>query len=213
MLPRELAWSYLTRTSAPRAPRPGPALHLVVSDVELPSGTSLPRLNTWVPDFGPDEQRLTLSGAEATPSRVLGAMRDATEIDLAAHGIINGYANASYLLLASEPDGPELDVLEVRAASLQGAPLVVLAACHAAHTAHVLHEPFNLPAAFIEAGARGVLAATVEIPDLEAGKFFNALRRRIRSGTPPAIALRDERAQWLREGRGALWLDGVLLFE
>ncbi len=65
----------------------------------------------------------------------------------------------------------------------------------------------------MEAGARGVLAATVEIPDLEAQAFFNAVRERMRSGAAPAVALRDERLRWLREGRGTKWLDGVLLFE
>jgi hypothetical protein len=213
LLPSELAWSYLTRTSSPRTPRTGPAVHLVVSEVELPRDSSLKRLNPWTPTFGPDEQRLTLSGAEATPSRVLGAMRSATEIDLVAHGIINDYSDASYLLLAPEPDGPELSVPEVRTASLLGAPFVVLAACHAAHTSYAVHESFSLPAAFIEAGARGVLAATVEIPDREAETFFNAVRERIRSGTEPSLALRDERVQWLREGKGKAWLDSVLLFE
>jgi hypothetical protein len=215
LLPLELAWSYLTRSSPPRASRVGPAVHLVVSDVdaELPSELSLKRLNAWTPVFGPDEQRVTLSGAEATPSRVLSAMRDATEIDLVAHGIVDGYSNTSYLLLAPEQDGPELSVPRVRSASLRGAPFVVLAACHAAHTAYSFDTPFSLPASFIEAGARGVLAATVEIPDLEAGTFFNAVRERIRSGTAPALALRDERVQWLRAGRGTAWLDSVLLFD
>jgi hypothetical protein len=58
-----------------------------------------------------------------------------------------------------------------------------------------------------------VLAATVEIPDLEAAAFFNAVRERMRSGKSPAEALRDERVQWLRAGRGTKWLDSVLLFE
>ncbi|OJH38337.1 CHAT domain-containing protein [Cystobacter ferrugineus] len=217
LLPSEMAWSYLTRSSPPRVPPTGPAVHLVVSNVDakLPPGMSLKRLNDWTPVFGPGEQRITLSGAEATPSRVLAAMKDATEIDLVAHGIVNGYSNTSYLLLAPEQEGAseELSVPRVRSASLRGAPFVVLVACHAAHTAYTLDTPFSLPASFIEAGARGVLAATVQIPDLEAGAFFNAVRERIRSGTPPALALRDERVQWLRAGRGAAWLDSVLLFE
>ncbi len=216
LLPPELAWSYLTRTTPPpQPPRTGPARHLVVSDVALPSNnTTLPRLNSWTPSFGLDEVRIQLSGEQATPSRVLADMRNATEIDLVAHGVINENADTSYILLAEEkPDGPELSMSEVRSASLQGAPFVVLAACHGARTGNALHEPFSLPAAFIQAGARGVLAATVQIPDLEAQDFFNALRARIRSGTSPALALRDERIRWLRENRGKSWLDSVLLFE
>ncbi|MBN1207886.1 MAG: CHAT domain-containing protein [Myxococcaceae bacterium] len=214
LLPLELAWSYLTRTSPPRAARPGPAVHLVVSNVELPPDAPLERLNDWEASFGPEEQPERLSGAAATPTRVLAAMKDATEIDLVAHGILSDASDASYLLLAPEqPEGPELSESEVRAASLQGAPFVVLAACHAAHATYSVDEPLSLPAAFIAAGARGVLAATVEIPDLEAEAFFNAVREHMRSGLSPAVALHQERLRWMREGRGAEWLDKVLLFE
>jgi hypothetical protein len=213
LLPPELAWSYLTRTAPLAGQRTGPAVHLVVSDVELPPGSTLKRLNTWTPGFGTDEKPVTLVGAEATPSRVLAAMQDATEIDLVAHGVIDGASDSSYLMLAPGQEDPELSVAQVRSASLRGAPFVVLAACHAAHTTYSLDTPFSLPAAFIEAGARGVVAATVAIPDLEAAAFFNAVRERIRSGAPPALALRDERVRWLEQRRGAPWLDNVLLFE
>ena len=90
---------------------------------------------------------------------------------------------------------------------------MVLAACHAAHTTYSLDAPFSLPAAFIQAGARGVLAATVEIPDMEAALFFNAIREHLRAGMTPALALRNERLRWQQEGRGASWVDSVLLFE
>lgn len=213
LLPRDMAWSYLTRSSPPRAPRPGPAVHLVVSEVDLPPEANLKPLNAWRSSFGPEEQRKELSGAEATPSRVLEAMKDATEIDLVTHGVLNAYADSSYLVMASGKDGWELSVAAVRGASLQGAPFVVLAACHGAHSTYSVDDPLSLPAAFIEAGARGVLAATVQIPDLQARDFFNAVRERMRSGTAPALALRDERLLWQKEKKGGDWLDSVLLFE
>ena len=213
MLRPELAWSYLTRSSPPRAPRPGPAVHLVVSSVDLPPEANLKQLNPWHASFGAEEQRQELSGAEATPSRVLEAMKDATEIDLVTHGVLNAYADSSYLVMAPGQEGWELSVAAVRGASLQGAPFVVLAACHGAHSTYSVDDPLSLPAAFIEAGARGVLAATVQIPDLEAQAFFNAVRERMRSGTAPALALRDERMRWQREGRGKDWVNSVLLFE
>jgi tetratricopeptide (TPR) repeat protein len=213
LLPSRMAWSYLTRSSPPRAPRLGSALHLVVSEVKLPENTELKRLNTWTPSFGPDEQRRLLSGAEATPSRVLEAMTDATEIDLVAHGTLDDLPDNAYLMLAPEPGGSKLGVAAVRKASLKGAPFVVLAACHAAHATYSVDDPFSLPAAFIDAGARGVLAATVQIPDLEAQDFFNAVRERMRAGAAPAVALRDERLRWQGLPRGQSWLDKVLLFE
>jgi hypothetical protein len=213
LLPPEMAWSYLTRSSPPRARRPGPAVHLVVSEVDLPPEANLEPLNAWSASFGPEEQRKELSGAQATPSRVLEAMKDATEIDLVTHGILDAYVDSSYLVMAPGQEGWELSEAEVRGAALQGAPFVVLAACHAAHSTSSVDAPLSLPAAFIEAGARGVLAATVQIPDQEAQDFFNAVRERMRSGTAPAQALRDERMKWQQEKKGGDWLHSVLLFE
>jgi cellulose synthase operon protein C len=213
LLPPGLAWSYLTRTAAPVGAGTGAKIHLVVSDVELPSDAPFERLGPWPLAFGTDERQVILSGVRATPSNVLEEMRHATEIDLATHGVINDRSNTSYLLLAAEKSGSELGAPRVRSTLLRGAPFVVLAACHAAHTTYALHEPLSLPAAFIEAGARGVLAATEEILYPDAAVFFNAVRERMRSGVPPAIALREERMQWLRKGKEAEWVNSVLLFE
>lgn len=213
LLPPGVAWSYLTRTTPPVGVGTSVKTHLVVSDVELPSGSPFERLGPWPLAFGADEKQVILSGVRATPSNVLEEMRRATEIDLATHGVINDRSNTSYLLLAAEKSGSELGAPRVRSTPLRGAPFVVLAACHAAYTTYALHEPLSLPAAFIEAGARGVLAATEEIPYPDAAVFFNAVRERMRSGVPPAIALREERMQWLRKGREAEWVTSVLLFE
>ncbi|WP_167509490.1 CHAT domain-containing protein [Corallococcus llansteffanensis] len=213
LLPPSMAWSYLTRTTAPRAPRKGPAVHLVVSDVETPPGTDVLPLPSWGASLGPEAQLRTRSGADATPSRVRAAMQDATEIDLVAHGFIYDRADASYLLLSSERGGSELTVPQVRDTPLHGAPFVVLSSCDAAHTSYALHEPLSLPAAFIHAGARGVLAATTRIPGNDANVFFNQVRERMRAGVAPSIALRDVRAQWLEKDAKQTWLANVLLFE
>jgi len=214
ILPPEFAWSYLTRRSeAPVSPLPGPGRHVVVFNVELPpEHKQLPRL-TWKHGVGPDEEPILLSGARATPSNVLAEMREATEVDLVTHGNIHSSASTSYLLLAPGTEGSELSLSRVRSASLRGAPFVVLAACKAAHTTYAVHEPLSLPAAFFDAGARGVLAATKDIFNQEANAFFNDVRKRMREGKPPAIALRDARQEALRAGVGTQWLGSVLLFE
>jgi CHAT domain-containing protein len=90
---------------------------------------------------------------------------------------------------------------------------VVLAACEAGRAAPVLHESVSLPNGLLEAGARGVLAATREPRDVEASDFFNAVRARIRQGASPAAALRAERMVWLGQKRGEDWVGSVLLFE
>lgn len=214
LLPPSFTWSYRTRREAPRAPQ-GKPTHLVVMNVQYDRERNLPPLS-WTPAFGPEEDARSIEGAEATPSRVLRAMEDASEIDLVTHGLVSPVSEASYLVLAKEggtAGTDELRVPRIREAKLKGAPLVVLAACDAGRTAPVLYEPVSLPNALLKAGARAVLAATRPIPDLEASEFFNAVRARIRQGALPAVALREERMKWLQQNQGAAWLDSVLLFE
>jgi hypothetical protein len=216
LLPADLAWSYrVGRGSGP--PPPGPVAggtHLVVNDVEAPASLRLPRLLPLHPPSVPDPQRVELTGARATPSRVLEAMAGASEVELHAHGAFSPeLSDASLVVLAPEKDGRyALSAAQVRGLKLERAPLVLLATCGAARATPFLHESFSLPVAFIEAGAATVLASTVDIPDT-AGRFFEAVRERIRAGTPPAIALRDERRRWLTADSAADWVHSVLLFE
>ena len=214
LLPTDMAWSYKLRAQPSPSPRAGRGVHLVVKDVALSAERvqTLGRLNAWKESFGPTEEQRVLMGTEATPSRVLAAMRDATDIDLVAHGVITS-SRFSHLVLAREGSSDELSAGAIQTLRLEGAPLVVLAACRAARSAYILHEPSGLPAAFVQAGARAVIAATEEIPDLEAAAFFNAVRERIRQGSSPASALREERQKWLAENKGRRWLEGVLLYE
>ncbi|MBN1203757.1 MAG: CHAT domain-containing protein [Myxococcaceae bacterium] len=211
LLPDDIAWRYLILPAAKAAPAAQPARRLVVKDVVAPAALELPRLGAWEPVGA---GITVLSGADATPARVLEAMTRATEIEIHAHGLINPtLSEASLLVLSPEPSGRyALTAGEVRAHRLEGHPLVILAACRAAHAGHQLHEPFSLPAAFIEAGARTVLAATVDIPDAEAGPFFVAVQERVRAGQPAAPALRDVRMEWLRRDPES-WVRSVLVFE
>lgn len=213
LLPLDIAWSYRMGPAATEGLAPRKGTHLVVSGVDTPVALGLPRLPPMPPTVA-DPLRVTLEGARATPSRVLEAMGSATEVELHAHGVFSPeLSDASLLMLAPERDGRYvLTASQVRARRLSGAPLVFLAACSAARTAPFPHESFSLPAAFLDAGARAVLAATVDIPD-SAGRFFNAVRERIRAGAPPAVALRDERLRWLEAAPGDRWVHDVLLFE
>lgn len=215
LLPPDMAWSFrMGRTAQPR-PASGER-RLVVSSVEAPSLLQLPRLPPWTP---PPEPGATppelLSGSEATPSRVLSSMSDATEIEIHAHGISDpALSDASLVVLSPEGNGRyALTADVVRQQRLAGSPLVFLAACSAGRLASsTTHEPFSLPAAFIDAGARAVLASTVDIPDA-AGRFFDGVRQRIRKGDAPAVALRDERDQWLRRDSRNGWTQHVLVVE
>ncbi|GHG82188.1 CHAT domain-containing protein [Comamonas sp. JC664] len=216
LLPADIAWSY--RVGRPQVLPPGGAPgagpHLVVNGVEAPSALGLPRLSPLAPPALQDPRRVELSGMQATPTRVLAAMAQASEVEIHAHGAFSPeMSDASLVVLAPETDGRyALSAAQVRAVKLAQAPLVLLATCSAARAMPFLHESFSLPVAFIEAGAAMVLASTEEIPD-SAGRFFEAVRERIRTGAPAARALRDERRTWLASQPGADWVHGILLFE
>jgi len=182
----------------------------VVSAVEAPASLGLPALGGWRTDGAAAD--VLLSGAAATPSRVLAELASASVAELHVHGLAD-LEDAAALVLAPEPDGRfALGAPQVRSMRLNHAPLVILAACHAARTQPWQHQGWSLPAAFLEAGARAVLASTAEVPDAEAPRFFAGVRRRVEEGVLPAQALRDERQDWLARG-GQAWVNDVLLFE
>ncbi|WP_164020614.1 zf-HC2 domain-containing protein [Pyxidicoccus trucidator] len=217
LLPVDLAWSYrVGRRAAPRAaPAQTPARHLVVTGVTGPASLRLPPLEVLQPPRVPDPWRTELRGSQATPSSVLAAMADASEVEVHAHGMFSSaVSDASLVVLSPDLDGRyALTADRVRKARLSRAPVVLLATCSAARTAPYLHEPFSLPVAFIEAGASVVLASTTDIPDT-AGEFFEEVRELIRGKARPSVALRDARARWLKEHPGnSRWLAHVLLFE
>ena len=233
LLPPEIAWRYRV-TPAVVHPSSLPGRALVVSDASPPASLGLARLDAWSKPGHDERGRVELSGAAATPSRVLGEMGTATEIEIHAHGFVDlGLSDASLIALSPEPGGERggepggepggasggeaagswaLSAAQIRKQRLAGNPLVLLAACHAATGAAQFHAPWSLPVAFLEAGARAVLASPAEIPDAQARGFFDAVEQRVRGGQEPAAALRDERMTF-RARTGGQWVDVVLLFE
>ncbi|MBN1204743.1 MAG: CHAT domain-containing protein [Myxococcaceae bacterium] len=214
ILPADMAWSYRATRLEPGPSASSAPLQLVVTDVEAPGELRLPRLRAWPSEPATGVPRVTLSGIEATPSRVLAAMGAATEIEIHAHGLVDPSVSiASLVALAPEPEGTyALTAGEVYGQRLTGRPVVLLAACGAARTSPFPTGTLTLPKAFVAAGARAVFASAVDIPD-SAGIFFGAVHERLRAGTPPALALREERRRWLAHSPKALWVLSVLLYE
>ncbi|HMG21568.1 MAG TPA: CHAT domain-containing protein, partial [Kofleriaceae bacterium] len=206
LLDDAVAWRYLSRRAGPVAPRSERSL--VVGNVEPPAALELPPLQTW------STAGELMSGAAATPSRVLAAIGGAGEVTIHAHGMVDvALPEASFLALSPDPDGRfALTTGDVRKARFTASPLIILAACKASSAAPVLHETWSLPAAFVLAGARAVIASAAPIPDAGAAAFFDAVRGEVRSGASVAVALRDARRQWLAGHRGD-WVRDVIVFE
>jgi len=139
LLPPVLAWSYRVGRGVQPPPPPAgtPERHLVVSHVAAPASLRLPRLDMLEPPRVPDPRRVVLQGSQATPSRVLEDMADASEVELHAHGMFSSaVSDASLVVLAPDLDGRyALTADRVRQARLSRAPLVLLVACSAARTA------------------------------------------------------------------------------
>jgi hypothetical protein len=211
LLPTEIAWSYRfagSQVSSAQVAR----RRVVVSNVEPPLQLGLSKLLPWRSSQVPE---VTLEGAVATPSRVLAELGNATSIEIHAHGLINAaVSDASFVLLSPDGDGRfALTAAEIRQQRLLGHPVVVLAACRAGATVSYWHEPWGLPAAFIEAGARVVIASPDLIADSDAGAFFDALSARIDRGILPAQALRDQRLEWLAVHPDAKWVRLLVVFQ
>ncbi|WP_224369018.1 CHAT domain-containing protein [Hyalangium versicolor] len=214
LLAADRAWSYLVpRVGEVKAPAvTPPAKHVIVSDVEPPASLKLPHLLPWNRPPRPGE--VNLRGPSATPGTVLAELTDATEVEFHAHGLIrSGFSDASFLALSPEPGGRfALTAGDLQGRSLRASPLVLLAACHANGGAWRYYAVWSLPAAFIQAGARAVVAPTAQVPDVEVGAVFQELLDRVEKGASPAQALRDTREAWLQKGAGR-WVSDLVVFE
>ena len=94
---------------------------------------------------------------------------------------------------------------------LAGRPVVFLGACRAAAGSRLRTEPWSLPRTLVRAGARAVYASLRDLPDHEIGEFFRRVTARLDSGEAPAVALRNERLEWVKAGKP--WVRDVVLFD
>lgn len=219
LLPPDLAWSYLLegdRSSPPSVTAPvATGQHrVVIANPEPPPELKLPALGPY-PDEPGSADLVMLRGPDATPTRVLLAMRDASVIEFHTHGFIaNDVSEASYLVLSPELDGQyAMTARDVAQTKLEGAPLVILGACHAATSSRTLEGGMGLAEAFLRSGARAVVASPDAVQDLGAHAFFEAVRDRVMHGTDPAVAVRDERLRRLAVSHDDTWVSGVVVFE
>jgi CHAT domain-containing protein len=95
------------------------------------------------------------------------------------------------------------------------ASLVVLSGCRSAGGVLAYGEGITgLTQAFLYAGAHGVLATQMDVPDRYAGRFMLSFYRRLREGAAAASALRDTQLEalgWGDSGQAAFWATFVLV--
>jgi tetratricopeptide (TPR) repeat protein len=215
LLPPTLAWSYDVALGTQRPEPAGEPRRVIVTGAKAPQALKLPPLADWeLPEGSGGPQVTRLHGSEANPRRVLAEIADATELQLHVHAITDTtLSDAPVLALSPGGDGKwALTAEALRANPLQRHPLVLLANCRSGDLADWMHEAWGLPTAFLQAGASTVVASSVDVPDREAQRFFDAVVTRIRAGELPVSAVAAERRAWL-ERQPESWVTDVLVFE
>ena len=207
-LPDSLTWAL--RVGPVAEPRLPGKERLLVRDVIPPPELQLPKLGTsGLADTG----WTVLAGGEATPGRVLARLRDADVVDLEVHGIVDAQVpDGAVLVLSEDPErNYALSATELQRVQLSRRPVVFLGACRAATGSRLRAEPWSLPTTLVRSGARAVYASLHDLPDHEVGEFFRRVMARLDSGEAPALALRNERVEWVKAGKS--WVRDVVLFD
>jgi predicted Zn-dependent protease len=207
-LPDSLSWAFRVGPIA----EPG-ALgkdRLLVRDVNPPPDLQLAPLRS--PRLA-DGGWSVLAGGEATPGRVLARLRDADVVDFEVHGIVDAKVpDGAVLVLSEDPErNYALSATELQTVQLSRRPVIFLGACRAATGSRLRAEPWSLPTTLVRSGARAVYASLHDLPDHEVGEFFRRVTTRLDSGEAPAVALRNERVEWVKAGKP--WVRDVVLFD
>jgi CHAT domain-containing protein/Tfp pilus assembly protein PilF len=160
-----------------------------------------------------------LVGRETTPEGFLAAARDVSLVHFAGHARTD-LRQPSRSALLFESNGEVATPLTAEAISrsqLEGHPLVVLAACGTGRGRLHRNEGIDsLAAAFLQGGARGVLATLWDVDDAVSADLFRGFHRSLRNGARAADALRNAQLSMIhgtdsRERLASAWGSTVVI--
>jgi hypothetical protein len=181
-----------------RRPTLPPPMRLPVGGVAAVSGVyELPgwqRLADAEAEAAEIVRLYSASPVEASIGGILDLLRGRPEADVihfAVHGTYEAEEARDGLILV---DGSALDPLAVRGIALHGHPFVFLNACQVGRGSQLLGDHAGLAAAFLFAGASGVIAPLWSIDDRLARDIALRFYERALRGEAPAEIMRTERA-------------------
>jgi hypothetical protein len=171
----------------------------------------------WGVYKGPRWRRLTEAEAEAqhlmaaygamdvsaAMAPVLDCLQGTPPADLlhfAVHGIYDPTGVQEGLALV---DGSFLEPLHVSGVRMPGGPFVFLNACQVGSGSRILGDYAGMAAAFLSAGASGVIAPLWSVKDTIAREIAERFYEQTLAGVPPAEALRAARAAVPMSGAAA----------
>lgn len=133
-----------------------------------------------------------LLGDQATPEAVLAALPGSRVFHFAGHALLSpGMDGGARLVLARGEDGrSSVDQTDIRSLDLRDLELVVLSACETAGANPGRAGAMaGLAAAFLTAGAGGVVATLSRVDDTQTAEFMHAFHRAREAGLDPGAAL------------------------
>ncbi|MFL6233644.1 MAG: CHAT domain-containing protein [Thermoanaerobaculia bacterium] len=151
--------------------------------------------------------RLTISGHEATPSRLLAEMDRHEVFAFAGHAVFNARdPKDSYLVTAPEPsNGGAILARDIAKLQFHRLKLVILSACHtSASTSRRIGGLSGLAKPFLEGGAAAVLATLWSIDDVGAGRFSGEFQQNFIKTMPPVLALRSAQLSALHNAHSSI---------
>ena len=145
---------------------------------------------------------VTLEDSAARPAAILDALEEAEWAHFACHGLFDrAEPHRSRLLVGGDGSAAgEVSLADIQLRSLGRLRMAVLAACWTASTAVLPGtELVCLPAAFLRAGAKAVMAPLWQVDDTVSLAFMKDFyAAAVRASTPRALA--DLQRSWLRSG-------------
>jgi len=158
------------------------------------------------------------TGAAIGPREFLASAGDVSCVHFAGHAKTNVDHPSRSALLFESAAGPaeELTASQIASRRLPSKPLVVLAACSTGRGRLRHNEGIqSLAAAFLQAGARGVVATLWDVEDAQSAKLFRSFHQQLRKGARPADALRSAQRALLhsadpRDRSPSVWASAVV---
>jgi CHAT domain-containing protein len=145
-----------------------------------------------------------LIGQDATKERLAAEAGHYNALHIGAHALVSSRApSLSSLVLAPLPvksDSGLLFVPEIKEIPLRQMRLIVLAACDTGSPSAGAAEPSAFVRAFLAQGVPSVIASLWRVSDEPTEALFQEFYRRLRTGEPPAEALRGAQVVQLRAG-------------
>lgn len=143
------------------------------------------------------------SGKEIGPSEFLERAGDVDLVYFAGHARTDTTrpARSALLFESGHTEPAALTAFTIGTSRLASRPLVVLAACSTARGPIRRNEGTDsLASAFLQAGARGVVATLRDVSDVDGAVLFHAFHQHYVRGASPAEALRGAQLELLQRG-------------